>query len=130
MDMDLNPNQSNNKNDAEIYSLKMERDKLNFTILTINEENLKLKALIESLKQENEILSMENEYFNKIKKCERIERDDLVVNLEAEKRKNKVTENEIYRNKCLLDKNHELEDKNIIDSYKDENSKLNHKLMQ
>ena len=128
--MDLNPNQSNNKNDAEIYSLKMERDKLNFTILTINEENLKLKALIESLKQENEILSMENEYFNKIKKCERIERDDLVVNLEAEKRKNKVTENEIYRNKCLLDKNHELEDKNIIDSYKDENSKLNHKLMQ
>ena len=128
--MDLNPNQSNNKNDAEIYSLKMERDKLNFTILTINEENLKLKALIESLKQENEILSMENEYFNKIKKCERIERDDLVVNLEAEKRKNKVTENQIYRNKCLLDKNHELEDKNIIDSYKDENSKLNHKLMQ
>ena len=91
---------------------------------------MKLKALVESLKQENEILNLENEYFNKIKAMDVIETDDLVVNLEAEKRKSNAEIQEVYRDKCLLDKNHEQDDLETIDSLKDQNSKLSHKLLQ
>lgn len=118
------------KNDEEVYTLKVEKDKLSFTILTLNEDNLKLKALVESLKQENEILNIESEYFNKIKKSDNIERDELKLNLEAEKRKNNDSLTDLHRNKCMLEKNHDIEDKHKIDMLKEENSNLSQKLLQ